>query len=130
MLIKEEKLRWHLATHERMKNAREWLDVAEEIQIQIVNEYGYVGKVNESYAAHLLRTAHVKYPDLKSISVYARENIARDGELKEGQTAPDVPLLDPAGAPCRLSELIKATQQREGGGGPLPFTLIVAGSHT
>jgi hypothetical protein len=35
-----------------------------------------------------LRTAHIRHPDLASLSVYVRNNIARRGTLREGDPAP------------------------------------------
>jgi len=72
-----------------MAAAREWLDVAEEIQRQVVLEF----RLPEKEGLKLLRSAVHRFPELRQIAVYARSNLARNGTLVKGDLCPDVELL-------------------------------------
>merc|ERR1719443_2260804 len=70
-----------------MREAREWLYVADDIQRQVCTEFGHA---DSQAAMWELRTAHVRFPELRGLSVYARNNLARDGDLREGEAVPEV----------------------------------------
>lgn len=89
MLQREEVLRTSPEGVRRMAAAREWLDVAEEIQHEVVKEFGLPGEAGLA----LLRSATHRFPELRMLAVYARNNLARDGDLAEGDVCPDVKLL-------------------------------------
>lgn len=87
-----------------MAAAREWLDVAEEIQREVVKEFGFP----EEAGLALLRSSTHRFPELRELAVYARNNLARDGGLVEGDVCPDVKLLHTGdrGAYSALSQLV------------------------
>lgn len=116
MLEREEALRWAPETLQRMAEAREWLYVAEELQLQVVREFGYHPE-DERWAVSELRCAHVRHPELGEISVWARNNLARDGSLREGAEIPHVPLFGKEG-PTTLLDAID----------PMKPTVLVCGS--
>jgi len=89
MLQREEVLRASPEGLRRMAAAREWLDVAEEIQREVVREFG----LPEEAGLALLRSSTHRFPELRVLAVYARNNLARDGSLVEGDVCPDVNLL-------------------------------------
>lgn len=142
MLEEEERLRLCPETQAKMREVteqqhKEWLDVVEEIQIQLVRKFGFGSTPRqEALALHALRTAHVTYPEFRALSVYVRNNRARDGDLKEGDTVPDVPLMClPPTAPSCSSEALRALHPRPLvssllAGLPFGVTAVVAGSYT
>jgi hypothetical protein len=93
--------------------AREWLEVAEEIQREVVAEFG----LPEARGLSLLRTS--RFPELARLSVYRRENQMRDGDLRVGEVVPDVELLE---GTSRHSVLALASLA--------PLTVLAAGSLT
>jgi len=97
MLEREEELRLAPDTLRRMREAREWLDVAEELQLQVVREFGYQPE-QESWALAEIRGAHIRHPELAELSVWVRNNLARDGVLSEGDDVPDVTLFRSEGS--------------------------------
>jgi len=97
MLEREEELRWAPGSLQRMREAREWLDVAEELQLQVVREFGFQPE-QERWALAEMRGAHIRYPELTQVSVWARNNLARNGVLTEGDEVPDVALFHDQGS--------------------------------
>lgn len=116
MLEREEELRWAQPTLLRMAEASEWLHVAEELQQQVVCEFGYPPE-QEAWAIAELRAAHIIHPELAEISVWARNNLARNGSLQNGSDVPDVPLFAQEGAASLLEVL-----------DPVRPTVLVCGS--
>lgn len=90
MLQREEELRLSQTGLQKMAAAREWLDVAEQIQSQVVQEFG----IAEEQGLKLLRSATLRFPELRQIAVYARNNLARDGRHVKGDCCPDLGLLN------------------------------------
>jgi len=97
MLEREEELRWAPNILQKMRVSSEWLDVAEELQLQVVREFGYHPE-RECWALAEMRGAHIRHPELAQLSVWARNNIARDGTLSEGDEVPDVTLFGYGGS--------------------------------
>jgi len=96
MALREKDLRlspeWQerFAASERMLD-KDWLDCVEELQVQVVSEFG----LPES-ATHLLRTAHLLHPDeafFKEVPLHVRFNRARNGPLQVGVLVPHVPVV-------------------------------------
>ena len=89
MLRREEELRFSSAVQSRFTIAEnssnsEWMDVANEVQLQVLFEFNYV---QTSKSLNELRLAAQSHPE---ISVYIRENRARQGQLSVGDIAPNV----------------------------------------
>merc|ERR1719422_1783982 len=89
MLQREEELRMSPEGLRSMASGREWLDAAGEMQRQVVREFG----LPEDEGLALLRSATNRFPELRQFAVYARNNLARDGDLAEGAVCPDITLL-------------------------------------
>jgi len=132
MLRREVELRTSTEIMEAMEEAEksdatEWMDVAEKVQHQVVQEYHEKQRQehgDESYhfeelGVHDLRLAALRHPE---IAFWVRFNRARQGKLKVGDKAPNVPLLQVRdGQPAMLlgSESCDNDDQR---------TVVVAGS--
>ncbi|CAG8817061.1 4292_t:CDS:2, partial [Racocetra fulgida] len=72
-------------------NDRDWIDVTDQIQYDLVREFGYSDE-----AVQLLRRASQLYKDDPAFSntqVYVRNNISQIGNLTEGMQAPDCSLV-------------------------------------
>lgn len=70
-----------------------WLRISEEIQYKIAYDFGYTKSVEQSIAVNRMRTAQYIYPDeplFKTIPVYVRNNLARNGEFKIGDNVPNI----------------------------------------
>eukprot|EP00929_Paragymnodinium_shiwhaense_P123937 TRINITY_DN9851_c0_g1_i2.p1 TRINITY_DN9851_c0_g1~~TRINITY_DN9851_c0_g1_i2.p1 ORF type:complete len:127 (-),score=30.31 TRINITY_DN9851_c0_g1_i2:659-1039(-) len=89
MLRREEQLRTSEEGLQRMKAAAEWLDGAEDMQRQVVSEFG----LHPTFGLSVLRSATQRFPELREIAVYVRNNIARVGLLQVGDIGDDVPLI-------------------------------------
>jgi len=92
MLRRENDLRRAPETQAAMERAEgsagsEWMDVVEDIQKQAVQEVQ--DKSSHNITIQDLRSAAMRYPD---IAHWVKYNRARRGNLKVGDTAPDVPL--------------------------------------
>jgi hypothetical protein len=90
MLQREEELRLSVAVQQRFTVAEasghsEWMDVAREVQEQVLSEFGY-----SHMLLHALRVVAQSHP---TIPMYIRENRARAGELSVGDDAPNVQVV-------------------------------------
>jgi hypothetical protein len=68
-----------------------WLDVVDKLQRRIASEFG----LSEQVGLDAMRLADKLLPDdpeVTEISLYRKYNRCRDGDLREGDHAPDVPL--------------------------------------
>lgn len=96
MLELQEKRRFSPETIERMHAKTlaggEWLDVVRDIQREIAIEFGFKSVIGIAAAVQRMRTAHTASPELTSLSVYARANLAENGTLRAGDQWPNVPL--------------------------------------
>ncbi|CAF1332586.1 unnamed protein product, partial [Adineta steineri] len=97
MLIRENELRisdeyqkrFHEA--EQTSSSTSWLDVADELQREVIREFHLDEEMNDALLC--LRCATQIYPDLKDIPLYTKYNRARDGDLQVGDIAPNVPVI-------------------------------------
>jgi hypothetical protein len=120
MLQREEELRWSEAVQQRFTAAEasgtsEWMDVAREVQLEVLKEFHY--EEDSLVALHAFRLAAQKYPE---ISMYIRENRARAGTLVVGDDAPNVQVVALNGTTTRLLDY-------SNGDRPL---VVVAGSYS
>merc|ERR1712071_559745 len=90
MLRREEQIRMSPEGLQRMQSAHEWLDAAEDIQRQVVLEFG----LEVDYGLSFLRSASRRFPELGHLAVYIRNNLARDGAVEVGDLCANVRLLD------------------------------------
>lgn len=98
MLIRENELRRSSEYQQRYQDIESdrmstssWLNVTDELQRQVIREFQLDDDMEE--ALNCLRCATQIYPELSSIPLYVRHNRARDGDLKEGEMVPDVPVV-------------------------------------
>merc|ERR1719379_1719711 len=97
MLHRENKLRTSEAVQKRFARAErsestDWLDVATEVQKELLEEF-HITPTDKML--HAYRVAANKH----GISLYVKYNRAREGTLKVGKKAPDVPLVRVDGNP-------------------------------
>ena len=85
---------------------KDWLKVTEEIQARVIIEFGYdTTKGHLGYALQLMRSAPEKYkddPEFRQVPLYVKYNRAQDGDLKEGDVAPNTKVMDLQGNECDL----------------------------
>ncbi|CAI2182304.1 6972_t:CDS:2 [Funneliformis geosporum] len=101
-------------------SGKDWMDVTDQMQHELVREFGYSGE-----AVELLRRAPQLYKDdsaFQTTQVYVRNNIASIGNLKEGMPAPDCSLV-----PLNNDKTITQLRSLYQPGRPL---VLLAGSHT
>jgi hypothetical protein len=67
---------------------KDWIDVAELVQISVVQMFGFP----ESFLS-VLRTAHLEYPELAGIPIQVINNISKKGNLNVGDLAPDTKVI-------------------------------------
>lgn len=105
MLIRENELRLSVEYQQRYADAEKdsslsWLDVTDQLQRQVIQEFQLDEEMEQ--ALFSLRCATQIYPDLKDIPLYVRHNRARNGDLQEGQLAPNVPIVQLTGEEGQL----------------------------
>lgn len=96
MLRREDGLRRSPEYQKEMEAAEEsanteWMDVVARIQDRVVAEANDDDKPEPIYTVEELREAASRHPD---IAHWAKFNRARQGDLKEGDEAPDVAMRD------------------------------------
>lgn len=70
-----------------------WLRISEEIQYEVAKQFGYTSQVEQDIAVNLMRGAQYTYPNeplFKTIPVYVRNNLARQGEFIIGNIVPNI----------------------------------------
>ncbi len=70
-----------------------WLRISEEIQYEIAKKFGYNSQLEQDIAVNLMRSASNNYPNdplFKTLSVYVRNNLARQGEFIESNVVPNI----------------------------------------
>ena len=105
MLIRENELRLSAEYQQRYAEAENsssssWLDVTDQLQRQVIEEFQLDEEMEQ--ALFSLRCATQIYPDLKDIPLYVQHNRARNGDLQEGQLAPNVPIVQMNGEEGQL----------------------------
>ena len=72
-----------------------WLEVTNNMQKELVKEFGYTDEISNTLAVNVIRRALHIYPDdeeIKNSVVQFRENIACKGKYKEGDTLKNISL--------------------------------------
>lgn len=124
MVLRENQLRLSDEWQQRFAAAElshdtDWLECVVELQLQVLQEFGYRAKV-----AEVLRNAARRYPDepfFRKVPLQVRFNRARNGSLAEGCRIPDVQLLRLDGS---------ATSLGLETGGNTETMVLIGGSHS
>jgi hypothetical protein len=74
--------------HQYTIMGKDWIEVAELVQIHIVQMFGFP----PSFISNL-RTAHLEYKELAHIPIQVVNNISKKGELKIGDLAPNTTVI-------------------------------------
>jgi len=105
MLKREEEIRmskWYIDECTNVKDeVNGWIRISSEVQQKVAFDFGYKDKLTNMLAVNYMRRARYIYPDdniFKTISVYVRENIAHELDIKEGEIVPDIDV-------CKLNTL-------------------------
>lgn len=113
MIIDEENIRMSEEYRNRCDNKKHivngWLDVTAEIQNEIVQKYGFVDDISKDIAVNMLRRARYIYPNneiFRKTPVYVRENKARKGSYKKGDSVVDITLYDIDSCPKKFTDVI------------------------
>ena len=72
-----------------------WLEVTNNMQKELVKEFGYIDELSNTLAVNVIRRALHIYPDdeeIKNSAVQFRENIASKGKYKLGDTLKNISL--------------------------------------
>lgn len=125
MLIRENELRLSSKTQEKYKNAElsnntDWMNITAKLQKRVVKEFGIE---NIEYGLTNLRVAHLLYPDekdFKEIPLYVKYNRCRQGDMKCGDTVPNITFKHLNGNLTSLSDFYHSDK-------PL---VIIGGSYT
>jgi len=100
-----------------------WLRISEEIQYSIAKKFGYTSDYEQDVAVNKMRSAHYLYPDepkFKTIPVYVRENLAREGEFVCGNIVPNILIHNEDITQINLYDTFSKSKKN----------LILCGSHT
>jgi hypothetical protein len=128
MLQREEELRFSEDVQQRFTIAEstgnsEWMDVAEELQLQVLTEFKYLTGNKEEDGSYLTRLLLHEYrlaAQNNTINVQIRQNICRRGDLSVGDDAINVRLTNINGENKHLLDYQKK-------GRPL---VVIAGSYS
>ncbi|CAG8729179.1 11308_t:CDS:10, partial [Dentiscutata erythropus] len=79
---------------------KDWMDVTDQMQLELVREFGYsdeavqlLRRAHHSFIQLIFFSSHPDDPEFCTTQVYVRNNIANIGNLTEGMSAPDCPLV-------------------------------------
>jgi len=104
MLRREQEMRVSPITQDKYRQAEldedtDWMEVTLQLQRDLIREFGYSPE-EEEYGLQLLRSAQTLFPDdeeVKNSVLYLKYNKARQGPLREGEPAPDIPVRTMSG---------------------------------
>jgi hypothetical protein len=101
-----------------------WLQVTAKMQRDLVKKHGFDDDISCNIAVNTLRRARYIYPNnpIFKTPVYVRENKARVGELKEGDSIVNVELFQLNKDKVNLQKVIAEFKSE--------YTVIFGGSHT
>jgi hypothetical protein len=127
MLEREEKIRMSEDYVNKCSDVKNeingWLRISEELQYEIVKEFGYTSEIEQHLAVNRMRRAQYIYPSeplFKTISVYVRNNIANEGNLKENDVVPNLQIHTTNLENVNLHETFSKSKNN----------LLLCGSHT
>lgn len=127
MLQAEEQIRMsaeYLKMCDAVKNEPNgWLRISEQIQYNIAKQFGYVRSIEQDLAVNRMRRAQYLYPNeplFKTISVYVRNNLAREGDFKVGNLVPNLTIFNENLKQIQLYDTLNKTK----------LNMLIASSHT
>lgn len=85
-----------------------WLRVTGELQELVASHFGFNDEISNLFAVNLMRSAHHKYSDdsrFSEVSVYVRNNLAKQGSLKIGDDSVELNIHDLNGKTVSLSSI-------------------------
>ena len=100
-----------------------WLRISDEIQYDIAKKFGYTSQLEQDIAVNLMRGAQNIYPDepkFKTISVYVRNNLARQGEFNVNDVVPNITIHNEDNSPVALYDTFNKSKPN----------LLLCSSHT
>lgn len=113
MIEEEESIRTSQWYQTRCTEVRDivngWLDVTEQMQVDLVKRHGFTDQISCDVTCNMLRRAHILYPDNPKFRapLYVRNNKANSGTLQVGDTIPNISIHDLDGSPITLHQLIE-----------------------
>ena len=127
MLELEEKVRmskFYINECTRIKDEiNGWLRLSGEIQNKIASKFGFNDPLTNYIAVNNMRRAHITFPNdsrFREVSVYVRNNLARKGNLKIGDSFIDAKLTSLDKRSTNLDKLVSNNK----------YNLIIASSET
>ena len=100
-----------------------WLEVTNNMQKELVKEFGYTDEISNTLAVNVIRKALHIYPDdeeIKNSAVQFRENIASKGKYKLGDTLKNISLHNLDSSKVDLFQLLDLNKPN----------IMLVGSHT
>ncbi len=100
-----------------------WLDVTDNMQKDLLKEFGYRDELTNTLAVNVIRKALYIYPDdedIKNSVVHFRENIANKGKYKTGDSLKNISLHDLDNKEIDLFKLLDFNKTN----------IMLVGSHT
>lgn len=101
ILKREEEIRWSEWYQKKCDELKDepngWIRLSEQVQYQVVKEFGFVSDMEADIAVNYMRRASQLYPDeeqFKIIPVYVRNNRAKQTKFKEKDPIPNIFIFD------------------------------------
>ena len=127
LIIEEEQIRMSQEYQEECTKVKDipngWLEVTNQMQIDLVKKHGFTSEMNCDIACNMLRRARYLYPNNKiftEVPVYVKNNKANKGKYKKGDNIPNIKLFNQCGQEAMLHHLLDINKP----------TIIFGGSHT
>ena len=127
ILKREEEIRFSQAYLSKCSEVshipNEWLDVTNNMQKDLLKEFGYDDELSNTLAVNVIRKAQDIYPDdeeIKNSVVHFRENIANKGKYKISDSLKNISLHDLDNKEIDLFKLLDFNKTN----------IMLVGSHT
>jgi hypothetical protein len=127
MITKEEEIRWSKWYQDQCDNVKDevngWLRISEQVQYQVVKDFGFTSDIEADIAVNYLRRARYIYPEedkFKTIPVYVRNNKAKQCNFAAGDSVPNVNICFKSGEPINLYNIMDKSK----------LNIIIGSSHT
>ncbi len=127
MITKEEEIRWSKWYQDQCDQVKDevngWLRISEQVQYQIVKDYGFTSDIEADIAVNYLRRARYIYPEeekFKSIPVYVRNNRAKQCVYNIGNSVPNIEICNQDGSRIKLYDILDKSR----------LNVVIGSSHT